>query len=134
VRGAARSPPGSQGDSPTPGRQPAAPYGREPTGRGAAAGRMPPLPQAGSPLRNAAAVTAPARTGRVVLLAAGHSLAAQRSPSRALTTLASFGWRYAPLLTVIFRGKTRHLSGGRGKNRALSTQLANAGREAEGQE
>jgi hypothetical protein len=32
---------GSRGDAPTPGRQPAAPYGREPTGRGAATGRLP---------------------------------------------------------------------------------------------
>ena len=44
---------------------------------------------------------------------AGHSVAAQRSPSRALAALASFGWRYAPLLTVILPGKSRHLSGGR---------------------
>jgi hypothetical protein len=29
--------------------------------------------------------------------------------------VASFGWRYAPLLTVIFHGKNRHLSGGRAK-------------------
>jgi hypothetical protein len=48
---------------------------------------------------------------------AGHSVAVQRSPSRALATLASFGWRYAPLLTVIFHGKFRRLSGGRGKIR-----------------
>jgi hypothetical protein len=32
---------GEQGDAPTPGRQHAAPYGRKPTGRGAAAGRLP---------------------------------------------------------------------------------------------
>jgi len=44
---------GSQGDWPAPGRQPAAPYGRKPTGRGAAARRLSPHPQAASPVRNA---------------------------------------------------------------------------------
>jgi hypothetical protein len=45
---------------------------------------------------------------------AGHPVAAQRSQSRALPAVASFGWRYAQLLSVIFHGKNRHLSGGTG--------------------
>ena len=49
---------------------------------------------------------------------AGHPLATQRSQSRALATLASLArWRFAPPLSVIFRGKTRQLSGGRGRSR-----------------
>ncbi len=58
---------------------------------------------------------------------AGHSLAAQRSPSRALAALASFGWRYAPLLTVIFHGKIRRQSGGTGQAR-LGLALARRAR------
>jgi hypothetical protein len=38
-------PGGQRRDAPTPGRQPAAPYGREPTGRGGAAGRQPRPPR-----------------------------------------------------------------------------------------
>ena len=40
------------------------------------------------------------------VLRAWHPLAGQRSPSSALATLASYGWRYAPHWTVIFPGKT----------------------------
>jgi hypothetical protein len=58
--GDCQKPGGMAGDSPARGRQPAAPYGRKPTGRGAAAGRLSPLPQAGSPVRNAPTMTAPA--------------------------------------------------------------------------
>jgi hypothetical protein len=39
-------------------------------------------------------------------------LSRPRSPSRALATLASFGWRFAPLWTVIFVGSDRRLSVG----------------------
>jgi hypothetical protein len=45
----------------------------------------------------------------------------RRAPSRALATLASFGWRYAPLLTVIFHGKIRRRSGGRTSLDSAST-------------
>jgi len=68
---------GVAGDAPTPGRQPAAPYGRKPTGRGAAAGWLPPLPAGGQSLRNAPTMTAPARTGRAVLLAPGAPIAVE---------------------------------------------------------
>ena len=57
---ACQKPGGMAGDSPAPGRQPAAPYGRKPTGRGTAAGRLSPHPQAASPFRNAPTMTAPA--------------------------------------------------------------------------
>jgi hypothetical protein len=47
------------------------PDGREPSGRGAATRSARPHPQAGSSRRNTPTVTAPARTGRAVLLAPG---------------------------------------------------------------
>jgi hypothetical protein len=63
-----------------------------------------PHPPLGGPSRHAPRVTAlqepPGRPPR-----AGHRVAAQRSPSRALPAVASSGWRYTPLLTVIFHGK-----------------------------
>jgi len=49
---------------------------------------------------------------------ARHSLAARRSPSRALAALASPMAR-APPQTLIFHGKTRRLSGGRGETRMI---------------
>jgi hypothetical protein len=59
------------GDAPTPGRHPAAPYGRKPTGRGAASGRLPPHPQAAGTRSNAPPVTAAARPDRAALPAPG---------------------------------------------------------------
>jgi hypothetical protein len=54
-------PGGQQGSRPPPGRQPAAPYGRKPTGRGAASRRQPPRPQVAGIRSNAHPVTVPAQ-------------------------------------------------------------------------
>jgi hypothetical protein len=63
----------------TPGRQPAAPYGRKPTGRGAAAGPLPPLPQADSHLSNAPAMTA---TAELSGLSSPHRTCSRRARSQ----------------------------------------------------
>ena len=47
ARGMPPEPSREQGDSPFRGGQPAAPYGRKPSGRGAAASPLSPLPQGG---------------------------------------------------------------------------------------
>ncbi len=104
------------GDAPNPGRQPAAPYGRRPTGRGAASGRHPrtrgqPVP---APTRH--------RWPRV------HDLTGPPSPRRAFCRRTKIAVKGAPggrvlgaslrcapgrPLTVIFHGKIRRQSGGR---------------------
>ena len=56
------------GDAPSPGRQHGAPYGRKPTGRGAAAGRLPRSRRQAGTGSNAPPVTAPTRAGRAVVL------------------------------------------------------------------
>jgi hypothetical protein len=98
-RGTRQKPGGVAGELAAPGRQPAAPYGRKPTGRGAAAGRLSPLPQAGSPVRNAPTMTAPAKLAgpsasrRACSRRARHS-PADRSSSRA-TVRARIGGGFA---------------------------------------
>ena len=76
------------GRSPTPGGSLPRPDGREPSRRGAAARSARPHPQAASPRRDAHPMAAtrailPGRPPR-----AGHSLAAQRSPSRSYVLAA----------------------------------------------
>jgi len=51
---------------------------------------------------------------------ARHPVAAQRSQSRALPAVASCGWRSAPLLSVIFHGKTLAPIEGTGSSRSCS--------------
>jgi len=62
---------GLQVDAPTRGRQPAAPYGRKPTGRGAASGRQPPHPQAADYRLQRAPDDRAHATDRAVLAAPG---------------------------------------------------------------
>jgi hypothetical protein len=89
------------------------PLARQRTGAGRCRRAVTPHPPRGGPRRYEALGDTglqeqPGRSPR-----AGHRVAAQRSQSRALPTVTSFGWRCAPLLSVIFHGKNRHLSGGR---------------------
>jgi hypothetical protein len=87
------------------------PPGRKPSGRGAATRSARPHPQAGTPRRNAHPMTATARTGPAVLLAPGI-LSPRKITDQGRTSSLRCG---RSTLTLIFHGKTRHLSGGRGK-------------------
>jgi hypothetical protein len=90
-QGTARSRAGRRGDWPAPGRQPAAPYGRKPTGRGAAAGRLSPLPQAGSPVRNAPTMTAPAELAELPISRRACSRRERSQPGGSAVSLS--GWQ-----------------------------------------
>jgi DNA-binding transcriptional MocR family regulator len=57
-------------------------------------------------------MTATARTNRAVLLAPGI-LSPSKDHRQGRSLRSRLRWRYAPPWTVIFVGKTRHLSGGR---------------------
>jgi hypothetical protein len=82
----------------------AAPYTKRASSRGG-------LPQVGAnlsrraawPMRMCQCLQVQELTGRPPR--ARHPVAAQRSQSRALAALPSFGWRCAPLLSVILSGK-----------------------------
>jgi hypothetical protein len=69
--GSARSRAGWQGTRLFRGGSLRRPYGREPSARGAAADWLSPLPQAGSPVRNAPHNDRGRKAGRAVLLAPG---------------------------------------------------------------
>jgi len=56
-------------------------YGRKPTGRGAAAGRLSPPPQAGSPVRNAPTMTAPAELAGLPISRRACSRRGSHSPA-----------------------------------------------------
>ncbi len=97
--GTARSRAGWQGTRLLRGGSLPRPYGREPSGRGAAAGRLSPLPQAGSPVRNAPTMTTPAELAgpsasrRACSRRARHSLA--DGPSSRATVRARIGGGFA---------------------------------------
>jgi hypothetical protein len=104
------------GSTPTPGGRPAAPCRagalwarrRHQVSRPAPAGRQFPQQRAADAPRPRNRQDRPPR--------AGHSLAAQRSPSRARPRARRCRDGAAPPLTLIFHGKTRHLSRGRGRS------------------
>ena len=104
---------GQQGDAPTPARQPAAPYGREPTGRGAAAGRLPPHPQAAGTRSNAPPVTAPARPDRPPSPRRAFCRRAKITVKGAPKGASPAAMAQAPPQTLIFHGKIRRQSEGR---------------------
>jgi hypothetical protein len=107
--------PGRRAQRPTPGPGGIPrPAGAEALGRAAAARSARPHPQADTP-RAVGSSDPRELAGRPPR--AGHSLIAQTSASRALAALAS-PMAQAPPQTLIFRGKTRDLSGGQGKLRS----------------
>jgi hypothetical protein len=100
-------------DALTPGRQPAAPYGRKPTGRGAAAGRHRPHPQAAGTRSNAPTVTAPARLTGSLSPRRAFCRRAKITVKGAPTGTSPAAMAQAPPLTLIFHGEVRRQSEGR---------------------
>ena len=96
------------------------PDGREPSGRGAAIRSARPYPQAASPRRNAQPMAATAQTGRAVLLAPGI-LSPRKDHSKGRSLRSRRLLRNRRPLTVIFHGKIRQLSRGRGGDEASPT-------------